>query len=147
MTWRLSLESSRGSHLSRKMNTIDNMIEMLKKYQNISYTCDAYSLTVHPADEEGFPVSLSLEEEGYTLCFGDWHDHFEAEEEALEFFAFGLSHSCRLRVISRGGHPYKWIVENLANGTWRIVYEAGLFFFRFWGKKEEAVFQNKLIKI
>ena len=128
------------------MSAIDNILERLKKYPSIAYSVEGSKITVRPAEDQSFPVSLSVDGDEYTICFGDWHDHFETEEEALEFFAFGLSDSCRLKVISRGGHPYKWIVENLTDGTWRVLYETGLLFFRFWCKKEETIFQNRIIR-
>jgi hypothetical protein len=60
--------------------------------------------------------------------------------------AFGLSNSCRLKIIYRGDFPQKWIVESYENGEWIQDSETGLLLFPFWRTASIVYKQNHLIK-
>ena len=127
------------------MSAIEKLEQKLKKYPHVSYAVEGNSLTIRPVTEDGFLIPLTQEPDEFTVSFGNWHGHFDTEEEALNYIAFGLSDSCRLREIRRGGKPYKWIVEYKDGGVWHTDYITGWPSFRFWHKKEEVVYQNRVL--
>ena len=77
--------------------------------------------------------------------FEGWHEHFERQEEALNCFAVGLSDSARLKVLSRGGVDYSWMLETRQENQWVPDSTTGLFFFPFWRKKVTRYLRNTLI--
>lgn len=99
-----------------------------------------------PPKADGFSVEFRVEDGSYLVAFEGWHERFDYVEEALNCFAFGLSDACRLKVISRGGAPHKWILETLTDGVWVMESETGLLLFRFWGGRTITYRQNGLIK-
>jgi hypothetical protein len=131
------------------MSLIEEIKDKLRNYPSLSYSETENSITIHVPDREaGFDISLYIDSgayTAYTVAFGNWHGPFDTEEEAGEFVAFGLSDQCRMRELSRGDTPYKWVVESFRNGKWVMVQEAGLLFFPFWKKKIEKVFQNSIM--
>ena len=128
------------------MSAIELVKEKLQKYPQTKYKVEGSIITILPVDVSGFTVSLEDQDGEYTVFFEGWHEHFNNEEEALNCVAFGLSDSCRLREIRRGGKPHKWIVEFLENGAWKTDSETGLLVFGFWKKQSEKVYRNNIIK-
>lgn len=95
---------------------IDRIREKLAVHPSVRYTADAHTIRIHP-EHGGFEVGLSTDNNSLTVSFEGWHEEFQNEEEALNCLAFGLSESCRLRVLRKGSVDYKWIVEaRAANG-------------------------------
>ncbi len=131
------------------MNLIDEIKGKLQKHPSLSYSESTNSITIHtPNKETGFDISLYIDKgayTAYTVAFGNWHGQFDTEDEAGEFVAFGLSSECRMRELTRGNSPYKWVVESLHNGKWVMQQETGLLFFPFWKKKTEKIYQNSII--
>ena len=101
------------------------------------------SIEVRPADENGFTVGLHEGAGEIVVSFEGWHEHFKAEFEALNCFAFGLSESCRLRVGYRGAMPVSWTVEAARDGTWIPDSKTGLLFVPFWRSKRVRYLQNR----
>ena len=107
-----------------------------------------------PADgPDGFPVQV-LAGEGYANVFAlGAHELFEAGGDeppgevaaaALGLVRDLLSPDMRLRELSAGGRPYKWILEARdAGGGWRAEHETGLVFFNYFGARAERVYQNR----
>jgi hypothetical protein len=128
------------------MSLISEIKDKLKKHPSLSYSESENSITIHtPIKKTGFDISLYIdtgEYTAFTVAFGNWHGQFDTEEEAGEFVAFGLSSECRMRELTRGNSPYKWVIESLQNGKWVLEQETGLLFFPFWKKKAEKIYQN-----
>jgi hypothetical protein len=101
------------------------------------------SIEVHPADANGFTVGLCESAGEIVVSFEGWHEHFKAESEALNCFAFGLSESCRLRVAYRGAMPVSWAVECWRDERWIPDTETGLIFVPFWRSKSVRYLQNR----
>ena len=118
----------------------------LTKYPGIRYEEGAGTITVLPADDSGFEVSLSVESDDYVVSFLGWQEHFTDPEDALNCFAFGLSEQCRLKVSYRGTIPYRWTVEYAESGKWLDDSTTGLLLFPFWRKPEFKYFQNRLLQ-
>ena len=128
------------------MSAIEAIKEKLQKYPQVKYSVEGNLINIWPVDESGFTVSIEEQDNEYTVFFEGWHEHFKNKEEALNCVAFGLSDSCRIREISRGGKPHKWIVEHFNNDAWETDSETGLLLFGFWKNQTEKIYQNKIIK-
>ena len=74
-----------------------------------------------------------------------WHEVFKNEEEALDYFIFGLSNNCRLKVYYRGEVPYRWIVEARDGVRWKKENKLRLFFYPFWREQKIVYLQNHLL--
>lgn len=125
------------------MNIITEIKERLKKYPILPVEADSNSVSVKP--ENGFAVWAKSHGNIVTVGFEGWHEEFADPEEALNCFAWGLSNECRLKVISRGGKPHKWVVQSLENGQWVNESTVGLLFFQFWRRKNTEYVQNAVI--
>jgi hypothetical protein len=125
------------------MSAIDRIIQKLSKYPGVKFGRAGNRIEIEKPNPGGFPLSFVEEEKIFSVYFGSNRCHFDKEEEALDYLAFGLSRKCRLREIVRGS-PHKWIVEQEFEDGWKAMNEMGLIFFQFWRKKRENVYQNTL---
>ena len=128
-------------------SAIEAIREKLQRYPQLRAEETANSITVEPQQSDGFPVRLDEHGGGYTVSFTGWHEEFDTESEALNCFAFGLSESCRLRVLSRGSFDYHWTVQHLRDGAWHDDSETGLLFFPFWLRRRERYLQNHVTPV
>lgn len=127
------------------MHIVDAIKNRLEQVPYIKYMIEDNAITVFPATAEGFEVSLHDNENFYLVNFGDWHEVFKNEEEALEYFIFGLSNNCRLKVYYRGEVPYRWIVEARDGVRWKKENKLRLFFYPFWREQKIVYLQNHLL--
>jgi hypothetical protein len=127
------------------MSLIEEIKAKLQKYPHAKFESDGNSISVFPTSNDGFTVSLTVNQDSYTVSFDGWHEDFQDNEEALNCFAFGLSSDCRLKEYRRGNFAYKWIVESKENDGWVEDSTTGLFLFPFWMRKEVRYLQNNLI--
>jgi hypothetical protein len=127
------------------MDVIGEIKDRLQKYPNAQFESDGNSISVLPISSDGFTVSLSVNQDSFTVFFNGWHEDFKDKEEALDCFAFGLSSDCRLKEYRRGNAAYKWTVESKENGEWVGDSTTGLLLFPFWLKRKIRYLQNTLI--
>ena len=128
------------------MNPIAEMEKRLTKYPQVQYTSDATSITVLPATDEGFSLTLTVNsKDSYTVCFEGWHEESADAEEALNLFALGLSTDCRLKEYRRGNFAYKWTMEFKEETGWSEQGTVGLLIFPFWKKPRMRILQNRLL--
>ena len=99
-----------------------------------------------PSSPEGFVIEFRMGQGEYIVAFEGWHARFHDLDESLNCFAFGLSNECRLKIVSRGGKPYRWTVEHYCDGEWIPESETGLLLFQFWRSPRVTYRQNMLIK-
>ena len=119
----------------------------LQKYPEIETETNHDFILVKPKSKNGFPVSLNINGyNSFTVAFGNWHEEFDSEDEALNCFAFGLSNECRLKIAQRGSNIYKWTVEYLKDNKWIEDSTTGFFNFQFWVRSEIKYLQNNIIK-
>ena len=131
------------------INAIAVIREKLTKYPQTIYQETAQSITIPTETENGFDVTLSVDNDKFTVYFNGWHEHFEDEETALNCFAFGLSNYCRLKEFSKNGKPYKWILEYKEDGEWLADSTTGLInaaLVKFWTRETVRYLRNDLIK-
>ena len=129
--------------------TIQKIIERLKKYPDVTYSATDDTITVDPKNEKGFSVSIGVGPRDIIVSADFWHEHFDIdnEDEAMNCFAFMLSDSCRLKVDYRGQKPKRWTIESYEDGNWVGDSTTGLFNFNFWSPTRTEYFQNDLIKM
>lgn len=127
------------------MDAIAEICERFETYPDVRIEKGEGWIRCLPNSAEGFVVELLVRDGDYIVAFEGWHEHFGDAESALNCFAFGLSNTCRLKVVSRGGAPHRWIVESLDNGEWTIDSETGNFIFKFWHSPSVSYRQNGLV--
>jgi hypothetical protein len=125
------------------MSVISLIVQKLKMYPELDFVKDKSSISVTPSG--GFTVWLTENDNNITVGFNGWHEEFTEQEEALDYFAFGLGSECRLKVYSRGTTEYKWVVQMLNDKKWFDGHETSLLFFPFWRKKQITYLQNGVI--
>ena len=130
--------------IANSMSPIDSIKHRLTRYPNTRYEERDGRITVFPADDSCFEVSLSVGVDEYIVSFFGWQEHFTEPEDVLNCFAFGLSEQCRLKISYRGTTPHRWTVESMKGGRWVEDSTTGLLLFPFWRKREVKYFQNRL---
>ena len=68
------------------MTLIEEIVERLQKYPQLSFRVQANSIQVDSTSSTGFSISLICGRAGYTVCFDGWHEEFSSEEEAAQLF-------------------------------------------------------------
>lgn len=126
------------------MTPIARLRAKLARHPELAVRDEGERITVPARSPDGFDVAFAADADGCTICFGPWHEHFEAAEveSALCCFAFGLSGQARLRVESRGGVDCKWTLEVLEAGEWKTHSETGLLFYPFWARRSIRHLRN-----
>jgi hypothetical protein len=133
------------------MPVIDQVLERLKKYPQLSYRVKGDWITIDAPSPTGFSVSLALgrsglTRSGFTVLFDGWHEEFTSDADALNCFAFGLSDECRLKVHRRCKFEYRWTVEYSDGNEWKEDGTTGLLVFPFWCRREVIYRQNHVIR-
>jgi hypothetical protein len=128
------------------MTLIEEIVERLQKYPQLSFRVQANSIQVDSTSSTGFSISLICGRAGYTVCFDGWHEEFSSEEDALNCFAFGLSDECRLKVARRGRIESSWTVEYRDGQNWVEDSTTGLLLIPFWRRREFVYRQNDIIR-
>jgi hypothetical protein len=129
------------------MSAIETIKQKLRAYPDLKFSEGANRITIHPASEDGFAVSLEVRQNTFAVSFEGWHEEFQSEDEALNCFAFGLASECRLRVELRGRMPVRWTVEHLEEGEWREDSTVGLIFTPFWRRRRVVYLRNDIVPV
>jgi hypothetical protein len=128
-------------------NPLSALVEKLKRYPHVGYRLVRSGCEIDPPNDGGFKIGLSLQGDSWVVTFGEggMHEHFSDPADALDFVAFGLSDSCRLRETVA---PFvrRSIVERRDQSGWTRVYEVGTLSWPVAFRTRERVFQNTLIK-
>lgn len=129
------------------MDPLTEIRTRLDKYPDLAVIDEENMITVSAKSGDGFDVWFSVDDDEYTVGFEGWHQHFEKDEveDALSCFAFGLSNECRLKVVSRGGTPYKWAMEAMEDGKWVTYSTTALLWAPFWRKKAVNYLSNNIL--
>jgi hypothetical protein len=134
---------------------IDEIFGKMGKFPEARVQHDASSITYFPNTSNGFVVRLVVLEkgpnnEGYSVCYNGSHEEFAERPSAILAFGFGLSTLCRLREFTRGGEPYRWIVDMWDCVRWKPDWEIIRFsaaFWQFWRPAAVRCLQNRLIDL
>lgn len=121
------------------------LIKRLEEYPTLSYKLEESIITVLKPTEDGYPVSLSLDDSGFVVHYAGWHESFTSEREAIDCFLFGFSRKNRLKVLRRGTTEYNWTLQyKNDDDMWVDESTTGLIFYPFWLKEEIIYRQNCL---
>lgn len=130
--------------LKRDFDPLAEIRLRLAHHPDLAIVDRGRSITVSTGAATGFDVWFSDAREEFVVGLGGWRGHFDKDEAelALEYFLFGLSDRCRVRVDSRAGIDYKWTVEALEDGAWVTDATTSIFWARFWRPKETRYLSN-----
>lgn len=132
--------------IGRNLKTWQNVIlSKLDNYAEFDIETGEHHVIVSCKNPESFDVSFYASSEGFQVGFDGWHEHFEAEEDALNCFAFGFSKECRLKVVTRGSMECSWTLQAWQDDTWVDDTTTGLFFIPFWRSKQ-IEYRHNLLK-
>lgn len=128
------------------LDTIKKVKDLLdKEFPGVPSDANDYSITAAPSSDTGFPVRLTVDPKDlaimadyvsthghvdpdtfpFAVHYDPWHpNHWSegycSEEEAVEWFFYGLSNRCRLKYVRTGGCRWrKATVEYLDEGEWK----------------------------
>jgi hypothetical protein len=77
------------------------------------------TFAILPSGPNGYKLWIREEKNRrFTVGFDRWQETFGDATQALACFALGLSKDCRLKVYSRLGARYHWIVQQYVGGLW-----------------------------
>ncbi|MBI2432301.1 MAG: hypothetical protein HYV26_05470 [Candidatus Hydrogenedentes bacterium] len=124
------------------MNVLQMAEEQVRQHPSLRYERHPHALRVEPPNPNGFPVSLEVTKEGFSVRLGGWQELFEEERDALECFQFAFSPHCRLRVGSRGGVDCEWALEFRDGGVWHEDSSTDKKSFQVWKSKEIRYLHN-----
>jgi hypothetical protein len=132
------------------MSLVQELEVRVRDLPNVRYTLGRDSITIVPEDRGGFTISVR-ESAGpgrrrYRVEFNRWHAAFETRSDALDCVAAGLSGDYRLRVMQRGGRPFRWTLEGYEDGLWRVASTVTRPLHRFWGAREILYLKNRLTR-
>ena len=116
----------------------------LESYPLLSYHDDGQTITVDPTSTTGYSVSLTATGRDFIVRFDGWHEYFNFQVDAINYFVLGLSNQYRLKVLRRGKIDYQWTLEYRTPAGWEEDSTTGRAFFPFWRRREIIYRQNIL---
>ncbi len=117
-------------------NWQETILSKLDKYTGFEIVNGDGSITVSCNNPESFDVSFHALGKDFQVSFDGWHELFDAEEDALNCFAFGLSKECRLKVAKRGKMECSWTAQYWRDDKWIDDTTTGLIVIPFWRSKK-----------
>lgn len=123
----------------------DAILLKLDDYYGFDIDASDQHIVVSCKNPESFDVSFYVSGEEFQIGFDGWHEHFEAAEDALNCFAFGLSEECRLKVVKRGTMECSWTAQAWQDDVWVNDTTTGLIFIPFWRPKQ-IEYRHNIIK-
>jgi hypothetical protein len=110
-------------------------------------------LDIPPCSDAGFNITIQVFPSEIVVSMQGAHEHFRLEDgpEDLVRSVLGLvrdllSPAMRVREQCAGGWPFRWHVEMLQNdGTWHTETTTGLFFWNYFGRRSERIYQNHVL--
>jgi len=100
-------------------SVIDRAARTLRAIDGVVFDASDDTITVPPPADDGFVVRLRMvHDRQFVVWFDRWEQTFDRAEDALDCFEYGLSDSCRLKIVLRGDAPIVWHVEKREYGMW-----------------------------
>jgi hypothetical protein len=123
---------------------IDRAVRTLSAL-NVAHTVAGDEIVVPRQSADGFEVRLRLvSERSYVVMFEQWRQDFDRAEDAYDCFEYGLSDSCRLKLVYRGDRPESWQVEKREFGMWAPGHVVTRRSFAFWKPRRVEYRQNRV---
>jgi hypothetical protein len=111
-----------------------------------------WTLSIPRGRGRAFDAGLVCESYGIYPWAGGWHGSpwdFGPQEStqrtchaAVAFLQHVISPSARLRVLARGGKPYRWLLEFRDGATWTLYEETGSLVYNYLGRRSEQILAN-----
>jgi len=133
--------------------------EILATYPEVKHTWsidddeDHCILDIPKQKNDGFDITVEVFPKEIIIIAAGAHIHFDLKEsyEKLVQSSFGLvrdllSPNMRIREMLSANRPYKWYIETLHSTKWTVEESNGLFFWNYFGKKSEKIYQNLILK-
>lgn len=112
-------------------------------------------LTFPRSHDQGFDVSILVEDDDVSVAALGFHEHFgaaagppvaaptEMVETVLGYVRDLLSPGIRIREKRAGRTPYSWTVEVQEGSNWVRESKTAVPFFNYLGRRSERVYQNQ----
>ena len=126
-------------------NWHETILTKLDRYTGFDVDIGETHIIVTCQNPYSFEVSIYEDGGEFQVGFAGWHEHFDAEEDALNCFAFGLSQECRLKIVKRGKMECSWTLQSRENGAWIDDTTTGLIIIPFW-RPTEIEHRHNIIK-
>ena len=131
-------------------DTIAKAQSLAGKYAVSPKVLEKQQIQINASSPDGFSFSLIVYGSEYVLGFGDWHQSFDEQEEALLAFEKCLSGEAQLRDVTSFNVPCQGTLEILGSSELRpqvryvMVSVFALLLFPF--PKREKVYRNSFIR-
>jgi hypothetical protein len=113
----------------------------------VPHTVNGDELVVPAASPDGFEVRLHLvSDRAFVVMFDRWRHDFDRAEDAYDCFEYGLSDSCRLKVVYRGDEPELWQVEKREFGMWSPGHPVSRRSWAVWKPRRIEYRQNRVFR-
>ena len=130
------------------------LVDKLQKYPDIKFHLGHKGqLTIEPANDEGFKISLWTNKRENTLYFSDfYHWHFDNTEneqtELLNQVLYGLTGVARIKVFTKNDKTYKCSLEiQDKNKQWGVAGTTSSINLNFWTPPKFHYLKNNLLPI
>lgn len=113
--------------------------------RNVPHTIAGDEVVAAPATADGFEVRLRMvHDRSFVVSFEQWRQTFDRAEDAYDCFEYGLSDSCRLKVVYRGDAPERWQVEKREFGMWAPGHAVTRRSWALWRPRRVEYRQNRV---
>ena len=132
--------------------------EVLSHYPQIKHQWsidddeDHCILDIPEESDSGFPITVEVNPDEIMVIASGAHTQLFLEDNPDELAAHALglvrdllSPAMRIRERLAGGEAYKWAFESYLDGKWLTEEWVGLFFWNYFGKRSEKIYQNKIL--
>jgi hypothetical protein len=128
--------------------------DFLNNYPNLNILENKDSIIVFSEKENNFDVGFEETKRNYIISFGQWNEYLPINNDGanttINLFKFGLSNSCRFKLLSKGEIVYKSILEFKDHQKNEWVTGAKLLptFYPFWIRDQKKIkyLENKVIE-
>jgi hypothetical protein len=80
---------------------------------------EAGAVSILASVPEGFAIRVIVAEDGYIVCFGNWHTMLASRRQVLEYVEAAITGAVRLKCERLGAKPWRYTVERRAShGAW-----------------------------
>ncbi len=129
-----------------EQSLFDAIEQILSSYPTVVVERPAFNqMIINANSENGFYIGILTDPKEYTLYLQDFHWHFDQNEidEVLQLIVCGLTGVLRIKVYSKNGQDYKWIMQQKnSKGQWENKLTTAILNLLFWVNPEIRYLQN-----
>jgi hypothetical protein len=125
---------------------IDRAVRVLTAL-SVPHAVHGDEIVVPASSPDGFDVCLRVvSDRAFVVMFDRWRHDFDRAEDAYDCFEYGLSDSCRLKVVYRGDAPRLWQVQKREFGMWAPGHVVTRRSWAFWKSRRAEYRQNRVFR-